>query len=139
MSDVSCNQCGQALSEAKGLALSARSPCPTCGSLSRAYQQTALATVVVRASLALKQKRPGRRGYLVTLFDGWELRRSVGDLVKKYRLIDRAQNRYVEHVETADGEVLKAQDHPLTDHTGHGSAKRATPETSDDGRLQFRK
>jgi hypothetical protein len=44
--------------------------------------------------------------------------------VLKDSFFDKRRNRRYEHVEDPEtGQVLKHQDHPLTEHTGHGSAK----------------
>ena len=48
----------------------------------------------------------------------------TGQLVNKVRIIDRENNRYKERVADADtGEIICDVEHPLTDHTEHGSAK----------------
>jgi hypothetical protein len=80
----------------------------------------------IRSSINLRHKRPGVRGWLTELFQGWQLRKSVGDLVRKLRRIDRPNDRYVEQVETKDGTVLHHCDEPLSLHRGHGSANRKT-------------
>lgn len=47
-----------------------------------------------------------------------------GDLMSKVRIIDRKNNVYKELVVHTDtGTVVHDTEHPLTDHTGHGSAK----------------
>jgi hypothetical protein len=47
-----------------------------------------------------------------------------GQLVNKVRIIDRENNKYKEQVSDADtGEIIRDVEHPLTDHTEHGSAK----------------
>lgn len=78
----------------------------------------------MRESVDLRQKRPGTRGFLVRQFTGWDIRKSVGDFVSKIRRIDRLRGRYIEHVETEDGAILRHTDEPLSEHQGHGSAKR---------------
>jgi hypothetical protein len=77
----------------------------------------------IRSSINLRHKRPGVGGWLTQLFQGWQLRKSVGDLVRKLRRIDRQNDRYVEHVETNDGTALRDCDEPLSSHRDHGSAK----------------
>jgi hypothetical protein len=64
-------------------------------------------------SVKLRQKRPGVRGYLAELFVGRDLRKSVGDFVRKLRLIDHGRKRYVERIETEDGTVLRNIDDAL--------------------------
>jgi hypothetical protein len=71
----------------------------------------------------MRHTRPGVKGWLTRQFIGWELRKSVGDFVRKHRLIDRVSKRYVEKIATEDGTVLRDVDEPLPQHTGHGTAK----------------
>ena len=74
-------------------------------------------------SLRFWHKRPGVKKPLAEGFNGWELRRSVGDHVRKLLLVDREGDRYFERIETQDGTVLRHCDEPLSEHRGHGSAK----------------
>jgi hypothetical protein len=48
-------------------------------------------------------KRPGVKRPLTELIVGWELRKRPGDYVNKLRRIDRANNHYVERIETEAG------------------------------------
>jgi len=81
----------------------------------------------MRTSLGHKLKRPGISRPIAEGFNGWEQRKSVGDQVRKVRLIDRENDRYIERVETEQGEVIHETDHPLSEHRGHGSAKKLVP------------
>jgi hypothetical protein len=48
-----------------------------------------------------------------------------GNLMSKERIIDRKNNYYKELVVNTDtGEIVRDIEQPLSDHTGHGSAKR---------------
>ena len=48
-----------------------------------------------------------------------------GNLMGKERIIDRKNNYYKELVVNTDtGEIVRDIEQPLSDHTGHGSAKR---------------
>lgn len=47
-----------------------------------------------------------------------------GHLMQKERIIDRKNNMYKERVVDSDtGSVIRDVEHPLSEHTGHGSAK----------------
>jgi hypothetical protein len=62
----------------------------------------------MRSSIGALHERPGlpkKKRRLTELFDGWQLRTSVGDLAKTFRLIDNPNNRYAEHVEAESGEI----------------------------------
>ena len=49
----------------------------------------------------------------------------LGRFVSKHQLIDRKGNAYIELVvDDETGEILKWCSEPLSDHTGHGSAKK---------------
>jgi hypothetical protein len=55
-----------------------------------------------------------------------------GHLMKKERIVDRKANYYKELVVNVDtGEVVRDVEHPLSEHTGRGSAKhpKQTPIT----------
>jgi uncharacterized Ntn-hydrolase superfamily protein len=48
----------------------------------------------------------------------------AGNLMRKERIIDRKNNFYKELVVNTDtGEIVRDVEQPLSDHTGHGSAK----------------
>lgn len=123
ITSVRCGSCGASLPGASTAGFEAKTSCHVCGSTTRTIGIELEAQVQVRASLKAVQKRPGVKRPLVELFSGWDLRRSVGDFVKKMRRLDRAADRYQEHVETEDGEVLRSVDEKLTEHIGHGSDK----------------
>ena len=53
-------------------------------------------------------------------------------MIHKERLIDRKNNRYREVVkDMKTGDVIHEVDEPLSQHTGHGSAKPRETSTSD--------
>ena len=56
-------------------------------------------------------------------FYGSQERKSVGDYIYKERELDRDENRYRELVREESGKIIHEVDHPLSEHTGHGSAK----------------
>lgn len=121
ITSVRCGSCGASLPGAGTAGLGTKTSCHVCGSTTRTIGVELEAQVQVRDSLKALQKRPGIKRPLVELFSGWDLRRSVGDFVKKIRRLDRAADRYQEHVETEGGEVLRSVDEKLTEHIGHGS------------------
>ena len=50
---------------------------------------------------------------------------STGRVVEKSRLIDRENDRYVEHVvDDTNRETIHRSEEPLSEHQGHGSAKK---------------
>lgn len=82
--------------------------------------------IQVRTSIGLKKEVPGlprRKRTRMQHFQGWDLRKSFGDWVKKVRRIDRDEDTYFERVEDEDGNVIHHCEEPLSKHRGHGSAK----------------
>jgi hypothetical protein len=101
-------------------------PCSNCGSTLRTTELTLEDTVKVYPSMRAIKETPGlprKKRMRVDLFQGWELRKSVGDMVKKLRRIDRDTRTYEERVETEDGTLLHECKEPLDQHKGHGSDK----------------
>jgi hypothetical protein len=56
-----------------------------------------------------------------------------GTLAKVYRVIDKANDRYIERTIRSDGAVIHG-DEPLTAHRGHGSARRPRGHSGRSGR-----
>jgi len=121
-SDVRCSDCGQPLDVADE---TGREPCERCGSLRRTHSLYLDATLSVRSQFRWKHKRPGFRRALVEGVSGSERSVGSGRWVRKTRLIDRETDWYEERiVDEETGEVLHESHEPLSDHSGHGSAKR---------------
>lgn len=116
-----CSDCGQLLDgDQPGV------PCADCRSVRRTFFQSCEVTVRVFPSVGATKTTPSLPKSMrtrVRLFQGWDVRRSVGDMVKKFRRIDRDARAYEERVETEDGTVLHECRETLDKHIGHGSAK----------------
>ncbi len=55
---------------------------------------------------------------------GWDFSKKLGKLIRKVSHFDQRTDSRYEHVEDPEtGEVLHHEDHPLSEHRGHGSAK----------------
>jgi hypothetical protein len=84
--------------------------------------------IAVRDSLRVEAKdpsRPKRKRLRKQVIKGDEVQRSSGRWMKKYRLIDRDEDRYQERIVDGEtGEVVHEVDEPLSQHQGHGSARR---------------
>jgi hypothetical protein len=127
---VTCGQCETQLDAATDQSPDERTPCPVCGSLSRLVHVYAHDSVKVHESIGLVQKRPGfvgrsgrsKGGVVMRLFSGAE-QSADGTWVHKVSLFDRLNDRRYERVTDEDGNLLHHQDHPLTEHRGHGSDK----------------
>jgi hypothetical protein len=105
-----------------------RQPCPQCGGQGRTVTKTLTAEVKTHASLIYDAHPPGpksKRRRFAWGFTGWDFAHSFGRLVRKDSQFNKRANRRYEHVEDPEtGEVLHHQDHPLTEHKGHGSDKK---------------
>lgn len=111
--------------------------CPACGT-----QEMSICVFIeenynlaenAKEETKVLQHPPGSKGKFITDMrqgDNYSVGRKKW--MQKTRLIDKANNRYFEQVTDPDtGEVIHRTEHPLTDHTGHGSAKFEKPDTND--------
>jgi hypothetical protein len=107
-----------------------RSPCPACGERGRSVHKTLTAEVKSTASLSYDAFPPGassKRRRFAWGFTGWDFSRRLQRLVRKESSFNKRADRRFEHIEDPEtGDVLHHQDHPLTEHKGHGS-DRKTP------------
>ncbi len=70
-------------------------------------------------------KKEGIKKPIVESIHRLETQVSTGRLVEKSRLIDRGSDRYVEHVvDDTTRETIHCSEEPLSEHQGHGSAKK---------------
>ncbi len=108
-----------------------RSPCPKCDGLSRMVRKNLSVTGTARASVAYAARPPGRRSNRSRFawgLTGWDYSRRIGRFVLRASHFDKRSDRRLEHIEDPKtGEVLHHEDHPLTEHRGHGSDKAARP------------
>ena len=121
--DCNCSDWGQPIAEEV-----AGAPCATCGSNRQIYQRHVEITATSRTSVGFRHLRPsfksgGRKRPLAEGFNGWDLRKSIGDFVRKIRHLDRENDRYIEHVQAEDGTVIHHCEERLSEHLKHGSAK----------------
>ncbi len=73
-------------------------------------------------------KRPGKKKWHAELTVGPDYCYDRGKDANRFSLFDRANDRRIEKVTDYEtGEVIHAEDHPLTKHQGHGSAKKKLP------------
>lgn len=118
------------LTEPSDLPSADRQPCPQCGSLQRAFQQSIEGATPIHAALQAKGKRGGRGKPFIELFSGDQISAATGRWKRKLRVIDRERDHYQEEVRDAEtGVVEHAQEEPLSQHWGHGSAKPKKPQS----------
>lgn len=122
---VKCNKCGTTLNEATDIQPDKRIPCPSCGSTSRCYEECALVKVGVVTGGKMKGKHANENKPFIVQSSGKDLFRKTGQLMDKIMVIDRDHNLYQEIItDPGTGEVIRSCTEPLSEHKGHGSAKK---------------
>ncbi len=127
--EVVCSNggCGYSFGEYPAGMGPTRTACPRCGEMARTVKKTFHATVTPWASLQYEAFPAGTKSKhrrFAWGFTGWDFSVALGRFVRKESSYSKRGNRRYEHVEDPEtGDVLTHQDHPLTEHTGHGSAK----------------
>jgi hypothetical protein len=122
---VRCGNCDLELEEAPGTPVDERRGCPRCGSMSRHFSLSISESVTVHGMLELKGRHAtGGRPFNEQKV-GDELHRKSGRWMRLERVIDRAKNWYREVVTDHEtGKIVHQCDEPLSDHQGHGTAKK---------------
>jgi hypothetical protein len=119
-----CADCG-ALIAAEADALDMRRPCDVCGSTKRVHSVSIMETLVVRDGYRLKAKRPGQKKPYLEELSRPDYSHSRGKHVHRQRVIDRDNDQYFEKItDYENGEVIHHCEEPLSQHQGHGDAKR---------------
>jgi hypothetical protein len=130
---VYCQDCREPLNEPT-YSGGQRPPCPHCGSLKRRLDINIVEKIVPHDSLRAKGKHPKRTGKKKVGFEsfsGDELHKKTRKWFKKERLVDHDNDRYMEKItDPVTGEVVRFCDEPLSQHQGHGSAKKTPPKES---------
>jgi hypothetical protein len=82
-------------------------------------------SVTTKESIKTRIRRQGKNKPLIEGFSGDDLHRKTGKWNKKIRVIDQEKDLYVETITDPEtGEVIHHQEHKLSEHRGHGSAKK---------------
>lgn len=125
---VSCSGCGTSVPEPPRI--KDRKPCPTCASMARTFAVTLTDKVEAHDGLASKARhgdvgkvRPYREAYT-----GSDYHRDSRKWRQVSRVVDRENNRYTERIVDAAGNVVREINEPLSQHRGHGAAKRRRPQ-----------
>lgn len=120
-----CGNCGAQIDESPHAPTSEKQPCPSCGSRSRAFKGAFTATATGQASMRFKAKRPG---YKKPIYEGRyepSVQRTTGIMMRLERFFDRINDWYRERISNSKtGEVVHSCEEPLSEHQGHGSAKK---------------
>ena len=122
---VRCGNCGIELQESPSTPPDDRRGCPSCGYMSRHFSVSISETVTVRSMLGLKGRHATGGRPFIEQKVGDDLHRKSGRWMRLERVIDRAKNRYREVVTDREtGKIVHQCDELLSDHRGHGAAKK---------------
>jgi hypothetical protein len=124
MATMQCSQCWQYLDESPD---EERKPCPHCGGLGRNIGVDITDSVTVRDQRRIKARHTGDKRPFVESVSGSELHKDSGEWRDIQRLLDREGDHYTERITDDAGNVVREVDEPLSDHQGHGAAKRRPP------------
>jgi hypothetical protein len=128
MTDVTpeCGECGQPLDEIPFDPN--RQPCPFCGSTRRILNASASDVIEIKEQMRMQSIDPaltGKAKLRLDQIEGDDLHRNSGQWNKKIRVIDKNNDRYLETItDPKTGEVIHHCEEPLSEHFGHGSAKK---------------
>jgi hypothetical protein len=116
---TTCSDCGCELSELTCV-------CTKCGSKKKTFHLSVYEKITVREGVGMKVKRLGEKKPYFESLNIPSLFVRINKIVNRIRIIDRENDRYKEVVsQYEDGEIIHECDEKLSDHKGHGSAKKA--------------
>lgn len=123
---IQCLKCGAELEE-NAMSMP-RLPCPTCGSTAikaiEILTDSAVAYSLIRG-VGKMPSLPRDKRLRFDIKTGYEMSRRLGRMVRVERSIDKDADSYMERItDPATGEVIHECIEKLSEHTGHGSAKR---------------
>jgi hypothetical protein len=102
------------------------SQCSTCGAILVADDPPPGEVAILKLVPVDDQRRPLPRRLRRSIEVRWgERRQADGTMAKVYRVINKANVRYVERTVRQDGKIIEC-DEPLAAHRGHGSARQST-------------
>ena len=128
-----CQDCGELLDESPSLLPEQRSPCPKCGSVARQVEITVAETLTAHASIGIKARHSGVSKPFLESKSGASFFRRLGQWVSREMVVDRENDKYKELVTNPEtGEVIHHCDEPLSQHRGHGAARKKRSARSDD-------
>ena len=102
--------------------------CNSCGSDKRTIRLVIEDEIKLYDQIKLKSKgKRGGRKIFQEHIDGYESSAN-GNIVTKIRTIDNLNDVYFEEVKDLDGNVIHKSQEKLSEHKGHGSAKKKKAE-----------
>jgi hypothetical protein len=122
---ATCNKCGTFVDEPDNL--DERQPCSQCGSLSRSFGVGLSTEAVGQPEIKAKGRhgQPGQVKPFVTAKLADEVFHETRERTLREKMEDRDNDRYHERVISQEtGALLHECNEPLSEHQGHGSAKK---------------
>jgi hypothetical protein len=125
MQQIERCMCGAVLPFENAAWFEDRTPCFSCGSTIRVFEQPLQAEMIpFKTSLGLKAKSAGRKPWFES-FGGADWSGKFQKFMEKSRIIDRRSDHYSEIVKDPDtGEVICHCSEPLSHHRNRGSARK---------------
>lgn len=121
---VLCGKCKLALKEDPHIKPDQRIACSSCGSTTRIFQVTVHDRIVMKSKLGMKAKHLGGKKPFIEEVTGDDFHRETAKWMNLNRVYDRENDLYKEIItDPITGEVVHECIEPLSEHTGHGSAK----------------
>jgi hypothetical protein len=118
---IRCSECGASLTDAPA----PYPACQQCGATARTFDMVISAQIRAKSELGYKQKRPGHKRPIAEGKTGDNWSRQLGRFVKRSLHVDRGRDHYRETVtDPTTGDVIHHCDEPLSEHVGHGDARR---------------
>jgi len=119
-----CGKCKVALKEDSHIKPDQRVPCPSCGSTARIFELTIHDGIVMKSKLGMKARHPSGKKPFIEQVTGDDFHRKTAKWMNLSRVYDREHDIYKESItDPITGEVIHECIEPLSEHTGHGSAK----------------
>lgn len=131
---VVCADCCKELEESSNILVGEREPCPNCGSKRRIHKIGLKDEMKFHESIRARSFPPNSRKWKQQVKSGDSLFNSTKEWYTLKRIIDRANNLYVEEIKDKDGKTIKKCEEPLDEHRGHGSAKGKQKEEKKEGK-----
>jgi hypothetical protein len=109
--------------------------CPHCGSLNKTINISLDVPISPKVMVTGKVKdkdHPSKKNPRVEFMTGDELRKIDNTWIKKQRHIDKDRDEYLEKVvDPETGEIIHECHEPLSQHKGHGLAKKEIAKQKD--------
>jgi DNA-directed RNA polymerase subunit RPC12/RpoP len=110
-----CSDCGAVLDEPVSGNADSRSPCPHCGSTVRTVKIISADTVTAHEAIGIKQKHPGKGGWLKEIKAGDDYTRDLEAWGERKEVYDREHGLYQELIRLYDGTTVESTA-PLGEH-----------------------